>query len=103
MIEKGDIGTIEAIISFVRVTNHEVSVMENFMNKYIDKNVHICRHCSAQIRHAHQRLIDWYNNNSADIERIKNQKICQCGEEIIDKRRSWCSDECKKINKDGFK
>jgi len=94
MIEKGDIGTIEAIIGFVRVTNHEVSVMENFMNKYIDKNVHICRHCSAQIRHAHQRLIDWYNNNSTDIERIKNQPSCECGAILPDKRYKYC-EACK--------
>jgi hypothetical protein len=104
VIEKGDIGTLDAIRNMKQVDNQQVVTMQNFMNKYIDSGVHICRHCSAQVRHAHNRIINWANNNSQAIETVRNEGICiTCGIELQDKRRKYCSDACKEIHKNGNK
>lgn len=105
MIEKNDIPVLDSIRGFKSVTNQEIAVMQNFINKYIDGSAHICRHCTAQIRHAWNRIMTWASNNSDAIEAIRNApepNLCSCGAELKDKRFKYCSDTCKN-NKDGFK
>lgn len=102
IIEKGDIATLDAILRMKQVDNNGVITMQNFMNKYIDPGCHICRHCSAQIRHAHNRILTWEANNHAAIQAVRYEGVCiTCGKELTDKRRKYCSETCKEINKNG--
>jgi hypothetical protein len=99
MISKEDINTLEEIIKWEIVNRPKIIVMENWMKKYIDKNIVICPSCSAQIRHAHQKIKDWYGNNQEEIQYVKNfkePKRCSCGNELKDSRYKYCSLSCKK-------
>jgi hypothetical protein len=104
VIEKGDIPILDNIVNMKKIDNQGIVTMENFMNKYIDCNIRVCRHCSAQIRHAHQRVVNWANHNAQAIDAVRYEGICiTCGTELQDKRRKYCSDSCKEINKNGTK
>ncbi len=108
IIEYQDIATLDLIRTYTRVGKHEVSIMANFMNKYIEKNVHICGHCEAQIKHAWNRIINWSSNNSEAIEQVRMQNetqiqpealkqdvaTCACGAILPNKRHKYC-DSCK--------
>lgn len=97
IIEKDDISTLDLIRKFQVVGNNEITLMQNFMTKYIDKNVIICRHCTAQIKHAWNKIINWANNNSEAIEAVRNAPEptrCSCGQELPDKRYKYCG-ACK--------
>jgi hypothetical protein len=106
MITKEGVQQLDAILRFKQVTNAEIVLMENWMKEHIDRNVTICRHCSAQIRHAHQRIQNWAAQNAAMIEYVRNyqpkEKCLTCGKDIEDSRRKhYCSDGCKKIAQNG--
>lgn len=95
-----DNNTLQSILSMRTMTNAEVINMQNFMNIWIDNKIFICGHCSSQIRFAHSRLQDWYEINKATIESILNptaiiNSCLTCGAELNDKRKKYCSQECK--------
>lgn len=95
---KEGVQQLDAILAFKIVGNAEIAMMENWMKQYIDKDVNICRHCSAQIKHAHQRVKTWAEANAGLIEYTRNYqepKKCSCGEALPDKRWKYCSPECR--------
>ena len=102
IIEKDDIVILDQIRNFKVVNKEQVAIMQNFIVKYVDASVHICGHCPAQIKFAFNRILNWSNKNSDAIEAIRNEGVCiTCGVELTDKRRKYCSDECKKISQNG--
>ena len=52
---------IQELVALKSITTGQVKRMEHYIKKYIDHSVHVCTHCSAQIRFAHERLKGWYN------------------------------------------
>jgi hypothetical protein len=95
---KEGVQQLDAILKFTVVGNAEIAMLENWMKEHIDKNVTICRHCSAQIRHAFQRVQNWASANAAMIDYVRNYEEpnkCSCGGELPDKRYKYCSDACK--------
>tara|TARA_R110000803_G_scaffold75899_2_gene140255 strand:+ start:638 stop:928 length:291 start_codon:yes stop_codon:yes gene_type:complete len=71
----------------------ELDTMQRFTQDYIDPKCKICRTCPAQIRFAYNRIINW--GNIHNIEAINfDDKVCECGNKITDKRRKSCG-ECK--------
>lgn len=110
IIEKKDIATLDKIRGYKQVGKEEVSVMSNFISKYIEKKeVSICNYCSAQIVHAWNRIINWSNKHSDEIEQIRNVNSspsipkqndelpnCICGKKLADKRFKYCSKKCRK-------
>jgi len=98
MIEREDIGTLDAIRKYTQVGKQQVATMQNFIVKYIDNSVHICGHCPAQIKFAWNRIINWSNINSEAIEAVRNApepNLCSCGNQLPDLRYKYC-EACKK-------
>ena len=101
---KQDVYTLDAILGYKEVDNNKIATMENFIKKFIDNKAHICRHCSAQIRYHFQQIQKWAQKNHNMIETARYEGVCMnCGKELQDKRRKYCSEECKKIKKNGTK
>ena len=98
-----DIREIESIIKMTHIKSNQVHRMTNFTQKYIDKSCHICGHCGSQIRFAHTRLVKWYERSATAISVRKQELLnpvekhtCKvCDTEIKDKRKKYCSNECK--------
>lgn len=95
-----DIQALEYILSLHTASSNDVVVMQNFMVKFIDNKTNICKGCPAQIRFAFNRIKLWAQANHDKIYAQPEEGMCPvCGKEVEDKRRTYCSDECKKIKK----
>ena len=98
-----DIDLLNEILKMRIVTKEDVHKMQVFITKFIDKKAHICSHCNAQIRFAHQRIQNWAMKNKDMIEKVakEHKEDCiVCGNPIEDKRRKdYCSSKCKKNGK----
>ena len=99
-LTKADIEVLYEIIAYKKVEKQQVNVMQNFITKFIDAKAHICAHCSSQIRFAHKRITIWASKNKAMIDEVLNaddkHRCIVCGVEMTDKRKKYCSQECKK-------
>lgn len=109
-ITKEEVKNLDVILRYKNVGPKEVENMEKFMIKFVDPNIEICGHCSAQIKHAWNRLNRWASNNSEELEAVrkgdedKPNGICMtCGKEVSDKRRRYCNDSCKRVHKNQMK
>jgi hypothetical protein len=78
-IRKEELEQIEYVLALKTTTKSDVHLMETMVKRYIDKTVHICRHCPAQIRMAHKRLSNWYGKQSFNV--IEAETLAQ--EEIL--------------------
>lgn len=68
---KQDFDRLEDILAFTVVSHQEVIMIQQFVEKYIDKNVlHICSHCGAQVKFAHRQVTNWYTANQEFIKII---------------------------------
>lgn len=67
IITKADNEILQKVLYLTKANNSDVKLMQEFMIKYIDPNVHICLHCGGQIRFAHKRLLKWYEQNKESI------------------------------------
>jgi hypothetical protein len=75
-IRKEELEQIEYVLALKTTTKADVHLMETIIKHYIDKHIHICRHCPAQIRMAHKRLSNWYTKQSFNvIDDIEGEEI----------------------------
>jgi hypothetical protein len=98
-----DISKFREAQKWTQATGREVSIMVNLVTKYIDPKCHICNTCSNQIRLAHGRMKDFYNRNidliNAREKELREMHQCLvCGTKIEDRRKSYCTKECKDVS-----
>jgi hypothetical protein len=60
------------IINATKLDGNGVILMENLMIKYVDAKCKICRHCPAQVKFAHKRLVNWWEKIGKDLT-IRNE------------------------------
>jgi hypothetical protein len=77
-----DLIKCKTIMSWKKVTKREVGEMQRFMRNYIDPKCTICPHCPAQVKFAHNRIINWWNHTGSKLKVkdangkwIKKQKV----------------------------
>lgn len=108
---------VKEIIAYKKVDDAKVAGMQNFAIKYIDSGIRICFTCPSQIRFTHKRIVDWHNRFEEQINLIiykhthQEQEVTnkvatdelnsceECGKQLYDKRKKYCSKTCKDIVK----
>ena len=95
-----EIQLLEQIQKWTKAGGHEVSLMTQLIHDYIDPSCHICHTCSNQIRLGHGKLKSFYNRNLQTLLKVKDELInghkCErCGVKVEDRRKKYCSKECR--------
>lgn len=73
-ITKEDATLLVQIVNLKVVKKTEVAMMHSILHKYIDPKAHICAHCSAQVREAHKKIVNFYQRNVNEIIELLTKK-----------------------------
>lgn len=100
IITTDDFNTLNDIMKYTNAGKTEIFTMQQFMRKYIDKNIMICQTCPAQIRFAYKRILSWYDKYKdtfilEDVNNTSEHTCIICETIITDKRKKYCSKKCK--------
>lgn len=66
-----DIKNFDMILGLSQIKGYQVTIMQNLLIKYVDKNCVVCPSCSGQIRFAHKRIVDFYERNVNEINELR--------------------------------
>jgi hypothetical protein len=72
-IQDLDYFIIKNLIGLNKMDSHQVIDMERIIRKYIDSKCTICRHCPAQVKFAHKRLVNWWDLVGQNLA-VRNEK-----------------------------
>jgi len=94
---------LSKVLKYTYASGDKLKNIRYFIKNYIDDKMHVCGHCKAQIRFAHKRVIKWFERNKAEIfpeenTQSENTRTCKnCNKDIkhLDKRKKYCSNDCK--------
>ena len=94
MLTIAEYNTIHEIILMTRASTIEAEIILKFIQRNIDSQAHICLHCGAQVRLAHNRVKAWYNQNKSSIEIFSDCSRCGGKFQPTSKKNTICP-ECK--------
>jgi hypothetical protein len=86
--------TLHEILEMTRASNSEAEIILRFIQRNIDVSAHICLHCGAQVRLAHNRVKGWYELNQAAIEIYSKCSKCNVLFKPTSKKNTICKN-CK--------
>jgi hypothetical protein len=71
-IMENDYYDIIKTIKATKLDGTGIILMESLMIKYVDAKCKICRHCPAQVKFGHKRLVNWWEKIGKHLK-IRNE------------------------------
>lgn len=95
-IIKEDIEKFEYVIKLTMTKGNDKQIMQYLMTEYVDHKCFICPNCAAQIRHAHNRLINHYQRYNEYLKTLtvsndnsSEDRLCRnCSKDISSERKT---------------